>query len=234
MSRGSQHLDHYDWPGYRGFWSLLPKGLHLSSTLSTGVTLACKGGVMCHWCVFWGSRLWDFRTSWKEPQLMPRYSHPVGSHWMHCLRLVVCGVFWYGTKRWPLQDEVYFTIHVTPQVECSFASFETNLPKESYSTLISDVIAIFKPGKCTVTVYASKVSYAVTFLFSFSWCVHYITTECWVQRWATLFLWGLPARLLLLWTPSLLLANLQSQFLFIQARNWLPGVKWCVEHNNRW
>lgn len=54
------------------------------------------------------------------------------------------------------EDEVYFTIHVTPQVECSFASFETNLPKESYSTLISDVVAIFKPGKCTVTVYSSK------------------------------------------------------------------------------
>ena len=56
------------------------------------------------------------------------------------------------------QGDTYFTVHVTPQTECSWVSFETNLEKESYSTLISKVLSLFRPGKCVVSLFASKVS----------------------------------------------------------------------------
>ena len=56
-----------------------------------------------------------------------------------------------------LQRDSYFTVHVTPQVECSYVSFETNLEQESYTSLINRVITIFKPQKCTVSLFASKV-----------------------------------------------------------------------------
>ena len=61
------------------------------------------------------------------------------------------------------QGDTYFTVHVTPQTECSWVSFETNLEKESYSSLISQVLSLFRPGKCAVSLFASKVSkYACT------------------------------------------------------------------------
>ena len=47
---------------------------------------------------------------------------------------------------------------MTPQTECSWVSFETNLEKESYSSLISQVLSLFRPGKCAVSLFASKVS----------------------------------------------------------------------------
>lgn len=65
----------------------------------------------------------------------------------------------------------YFTIHVTPEPVCSYASFETNIPvrlsssKTRYSTkgaapetvqeLIQRVVDIFQPGNLTVTIFAS-------------------------------------------------------------------------------
>lgn len=55
-----------------------------------------------------------------------------------------------------LTDEHYFTIHVTPQAEFSYASFETNVPPgKQYNQLISQVLNIFKPGRFTITLFAS-------------------------------------------------------------------------------
>lgn len=39
----------------------------------------------------------------------------------------------------------YYTIHVTPQDVCSYASFETNLKLETYSILTERLMEIFKP-----------------------------------------------------------------------------------------
>ena len=47
-------------------------------------------------------------------------------------------------------DDVYFTIHVTPQPYCSFASFETNVPMDKYTSLINRVAAIFRPRRFQV------------------------------------------------------------------------------------
>lgn len=52
----------------------------------------------------------------------------------------------------------YFTIHITPQPGFSYASFETDYPLEDYSELTSRVLAIFRPGRSTVTVMANHAA----------------------------------------------------------------------------
>jgi len=52
-----------------------------------------------------------------------------------------------------LFNEFYYTIHVTPESHCSYASFETNATLSSYIKLISSVCEIFKPGSFTVTLF---------------------------------------------------------------------------------
>jgi S-adenosylmethionine decarboxylase len=43
--------------------------------------------------------------------------------------------------------DVYWTMHVTPESQCSYASLETNVPVSSYSAIISRVIEAFKPKR---------------------------------------------------------------------------------------
>lgn len=55
-----------------------------------------------------------------------------------------------------LSNSAYYTIHVTPEPICSYASFETNLSLNSYTVLIQHVLSIFKPGTFTVTFFSEK------------------------------------------------------------------------------
>jgi len=57
-----------------------------------------------------------------------------------------------------LNKQAYYTIHVTPETICSYASFETNLSLKSYSKLISSVLSFFKPGTFTVTFFSEKAT----------------------------------------------------------------------------
>lgn len=50
----------------------------------------------------------------------------------------------------------YWTIHITPESHCSYASFETNIRMTNYSSLIKAVIAIFRPKKFTMTLFADE------------------------------------------------------------------------------
>merc|ERR1711908_15024 len=50
----------------------------------------------------------------------------------------------------------YTTVHVTPEPECSYASFETNTPLVSYTSLINNVLAAFRPGRVVVTMMADE------------------------------------------------------------------------------
>lgn len=52
-----------------------------------------------------------------------------------------------------LVDNVYSTIHVTPEPHCSYASFETNVSLVSYKNLILRVFDIFKPGTVTLSLF---------------------------------------------------------------------------------
>ena len=57
----------------------------------------------------------------------------------------------------------YFTVHVTPEPNCSYASFETNVPcgqtgRETVD-IVEHAVGIFKPGRFTVTLFEAKTSY---------------------------------------------------------------------------
>ncbi|KAL8826059.1 MAG: hypothetical protein Q9191_004030 [Dirinaria sp. TL-2023a] len=54
----------------------------------------------------------------------------------------------------------YFTVHVTPEPHCSYASFETNVPSQQTgretASVIEQVVSIFKPGRFSVTLFEAK------------------------------------------------------------------------------
>ncbi|KAK3328145.1 S-adenosylmethionine decarboxylase [Cercophora scortea] len=54
----------------------------------------------------------------------------------------------------------YFTVHVTPEPNCSFASFETNVPGgqkgRDTADIIEHVVSIFQPGRFSVTLFEAK------------------------------------------------------------------------------
>ncbi|RYP61083.1 hypothetical protein DL771_010259 [Monosporascus sp. 5C6A] len=56
----------------------------------------------------------------------------------------------------------YFTVHVTPEPVCSFASFETNVPGgqngRETSEIVEHVVDIFKPGRFSVTLFEAKTN----------------------------------------------------------------------------
>jgi hypothetical protein len=52
--------------------------------------------------------------------------------------------------------DAYWTIHITPESHCSYASFETNIRMSNYDSLIKAVLAIFRPRKFTTTLFADE------------------------------------------------------------------------------
>ncbi|XP_011141166.1 S-adenosylmethionine decarboxylase proenzyme isoform X2 [Harpegnathos saltator] len=54
----------------------------------------------------------------------------------------------------------YMTIHITPEPEFSYVSFESNVSETSYDEIILRVLNTFKPGKFLVTIFANKESAA--------------------------------------------------------------------------
>ncbi|KAK2792664.1 hypothetical protein FQN50_010038 [Emmonsiellopsis sp. PD_5] len=60
----------------------------------------------------------------------------------------------------------YFTVHVTPEPHCSYASFETNVPQMQTggetSDIVNHVVDIFKPGRFSVTLFEARPNTAKT------------------------------------------------------------------------
>ncbi|XP_064608438.1 S-adenosylmethionine decarboxylase proenzyme-like [Liolophura sinensis] len=54
----------------------------------------------------------------------------------------------------------YITIHVTPEPQCSYVSFETNVPQKSYHDLLKKILKVFSPGKFLMTIFANQESIA--------------------------------------------------------------------------
>lgn len=52
----------------------------------------------------------------------------------------------------------YWTIHITPEPEFSYVSFETNLDTNDYKNLIHDVTALFKPQRFAMTLFRNHLS----------------------------------------------------------------------------
>lgn len=59
-----------------------------------------------------------------------------------------------------VQGNHYFTVHVTPEPSCSFASFETNVPGgqkgRHTADIVNHVVEIFRPGRFSVTLFEAK------------------------------------------------------------------------------
>jgi len=49
------------------------------------------------------------------------------------------------------------TIHITTKQEYSYVSFETNVPRSSYTELISKVLKTFQPEKFVLTMFSNEV-----------------------------------------------------------------------------
>lgn len=58
-----------------------------------------------------------------------------------------------------LRDDAYYTIHVTPENDFSYASFETNLQTQSYRDLVSAVLNTFRPRRFTISVFADAAAF---------------------------------------------------------------------------
>ncbi|XP_033112780.1 S-adenosylmethionine decarboxylase proenzyme-like [Anneissia japonica] len=56
----------------------------------------------------------------------------------------------------------YMTIHITPEKEWSYVSFETNAEMPCYDDLVKRILETFKPGKFVMTVFANKVAKCVS------------------------------------------------------------------------
>ncbi len=54
----------------------------------------------------------------------------------------------------------YMTIHITPEPEFSYVSFESNVPLSSYLGVIQAVLDTFLPGKFILTIFANRTSMA--------------------------------------------------------------------------
>jgi S-adenosylmethionine decarboxylase len=57
-----------------------------------------------------------------------------------------------------LNNESYYTIHITPEPHCSYVSFETNTSLPCYRALVSHVLSTFKPGTATVILMTERSS----------------------------------------------------------------------------
>jgi S-adenosylmethionine decarboxylase len=55
-----------------------------------------------------------------------------------------------------IQFDSYYTIHVTPEEGCSYASFETNNPYKSYSSILCNVLRVFRPARFVATMMADE------------------------------------------------------------------------------
>lgn len=56
----------------------------------------------------------------------------------------------------------FYTIHVTPEDICSYASFETSVPTSCVTSLVEDVLRCFEPGRFTLTIFTRGGSHRMT------------------------------------------------------------------------
>ena len=55
-----------------------------------------------------------------------------------------------------LSDKSYYTIHITPEHGCSYASFETNVSRKNYFKIINSVIDLFKPKNALIVYFTEN------------------------------------------------------------------------------
>jgi S-adenosylmethionine decarboxylase len=55
-----------------------------------------------------------------------------------------------------ISDTKYYTVHVTPQPEASYASFESNLIDHDSPKVIAEIVSIFQPKRFSLMVTTSQ------------------------------------------------------------------------------
>ncbi|KAK4874133.1 hypothetical protein RN001_013493 [Aquatica leii] len=68
-----------------------------------------------------------------------------------------CGYSMNGVSK----NGCYMTIHITPEPEFSYVSFETNMTTTSYREIITKVLDTFHPGKFVITIFTNEASAAI-------------------------------------------------------------------------
>ena len=63
---------------------------------------------------------------------------------------------------------IYYTIHITPELECCYVSFETNWAgrQQDITRLIQSVVSFFRPGHFTLTLFEDQGSYSLSLSLS--------------------------------------------------------------------
>lgn len=56
-----------------------------------------------------------------------------------------------------LRGEFYYTIHITPELGFSYASFETNDPSYRHPSIVAKILSLFQPAVATVTLTTRRV-----------------------------------------------------------------------------
>jgi len=69
-----------------------------------------------------------------------------------------CSFFPCGYSMNSILHDTYSTIHVTPEKECSYASFETNSYLRSYLPLVRNVLNVFKPRRFVLTLFGDETA----------------------------------------------------------------------------
>ena len=64
-------------------------------------------------------------------------------------------VYWKEKEDYGLGE--YVTIHITPEPQFSYVSFESNIPAASYLSIVTNILNTFNPGKFILTIFATKV-----------------------------------------------------------------------------
>jgi S-adenosylmethionine decarboxylase len=54
--------------------------------------------------------------------------------------------------------DAYSTIHITPEPQCSYASFETNTMLENYQPLVRNTLSVFRPQRFVLTMFGDQVA----------------------------------------------------------------------------
>jgi len=52
--------------------------------------------------------------------------------------------------------DAYYTIHITPEPQCSYVSFETNTCLRTYTALIRNVLGVFRPKRFVLTMFGDE------------------------------------------------------------------------------
>jgi S-adenosylmethionine decarboxylase len=52
--------------------------------------------------------------------------------------------------------DAYYTIHITPEAECSYASFETNACLKNYDATVRNVLNVFKPKRFVLVLFGDE------------------------------------------------------------------------------